>query len=112
MAYVTLLVIMTVLATAAFFSVYVLRAVASARTARLTYRSTVEGLAARTFRAAQADRELAQGSAEVAEASRSLARQVTEVQDALALERKVRKAIAMTAPPEAPAERRADRTST
>ena len=72
---------------------------ADAGMARRNYRVTVEGLAERAHKAAKADRERARDSSEVAEATRMLARQVTEVKDALALERKLRKAIRSTVPP-------------
>lgn len=98
MAYVTLLVIVAVSVAGALLCRHLVRVLIDAGAARRNYRSTVEGLAVRTHHAAQVDRERARDSTEVAEATRMLARQVTEVQDALALERKLRKAIRSTTP--------------
>lgn len=97
MEYVTLLVVMTALTATAFLLIAVLKWIAELRRARREFRSTVEGLSVRTHRAAQMDQERARDSREVAEASRQLTRQAEEVQDTLALERKLRKALTATA---------------
>lgn len=99
MAYVTLLVIMAASVAGFYLCRQLVRIFADAGMARRNYRVTVEGLAERAHKAAKADRERARDSSEVAEATRMLAQQVSEVKDTLALERKLRKAIRSTVPP-------------
>jgi biopolymer transport protein ExbB/TolQ len=102
MAYVTLLVIMATSVAGLLLCRHLVRLLIDARTARITYRATVEGLAERTHHAAKAERERALECSEVAEATQMLAHHATEMRETLALERKLRKAIASTPPPLAP----------
>ena len=113
MAYVTLFAIIVVMIAAiaalTLMCRYLVRVFTDAGQTRRNYRSTMEGLAIRTHNAAKADRDIARDSSEVAEATQMLARQVTEVQDTLALERKLRKAIRATPVPPPPLPRKSDR---
>lgn len=98
MAYITVVVLSAAVVAGFFLSRYLLGVLSEAQTSRSNIRSTVEGLSIRAHQAAEADRERARASSEVAQAARDLAQQAAEVQDALALERKLRKAISTTRP--------------
>ena len=102
MAYLSLAVIIEVAVLGAVWCRHLVHLFTEAGEARRNYRSTVEGLAVRTHQAAQAELEWARDSTEVAEATQRLVQHAAEVQDGLALERKLRKAL-QTAPPPRPA---------
>lgn len=99
MEYITLVVIFAAMAAMTIFLIMIADWIAAHHRARRDFRSTVEGLAVRTHQAARMDQQIARGSPEMTEATLELMIHVAEVQDNLALERKLRKALASSSGP-------------